>query len=142
MADARQVTMLLVDDDMIDRAAVVRAFRKRRIENKIIEATDGHEAMEILRREHRSKKIEGPFLILLDLSMPRMDGIEFLSVLRLDKRLANSIVFVLTTSSSDEDRIAAYNHHIAGYIVKSRFGEEFSTVIEMMELYWKVIEFP
>jgi CheY-like chemotaxis protein len=74
--------------------------------------------------------------------MPRMNGIEFLQALRADEKLRDSIVFVLTTSKSDEDRMAAYNLNIAGYLVKSDVGAGFIRLVELLECYWRVVEFP
>lgn len=137
--DQRRLTILLVDDDEIDRKVVIRAFRQHQANTDIIEARDGIEALEILKD---AKNWHSPFLILLDLSMPRMDGIEFMARLRRHKQLGSSLVIVLTTSRSDEDRIAAYDHHVAGYIVKSNRANEFNQVIDVIERYSQVIEFP
>jgi CheY-like chemotaxis protein len=140
--DKRRLTILLVDDDEIDRKVVIRAFRQREAEAEIVEARDGIEALEILKDANNWQRLHSPFLILLDLSMPRMDGIEFMARLRRDKQLGSSLVIVLTTSRSDEDRVAAYDHHVAGYIVKSNRENEFNQVIDMIERYSRVIEFP
>ena len=83
-----------------------------------------------------------PYLILLDLNMPRMNGVEFLQALRQDEDLKQSIVFVITTSNRDEDVVAAYNEQIAGYILKSRVGEDFVNLITMLDMYWRIVEFP
>ena len=71
-----------------------------------------------------------------------MNRIEFLQAIRDDEYLKASIVFVLTTSASDEDRVDAYNHNIAGYILKSKVMDSFTNALEMLDYYWKVIEFP
>jgi CheY-like chemotaxis protein len=132
------VTVLLVEDDQIDVMGVQRAFSKCRISNPIAVASDGMEALEIL----RAKRIKKPFLILLDLNMPRMNGIEFLDAIRSDEELRDSIVFVLTTSKADEDKWAAYRRNIAGYIVKENVGEEFLDAIALLDVYWKIVEMP
>lgn len=137
-----EVSVLLVDDDSIDRTAVIRAFRQLKIANPIIEASDGIEALEILRGGGEGRRLDKPFLILLDLSMPRMDGLEFLEQLRGDPELGTAVVFVLTTSKADEDRTAAYKNHVAGYIVKADFASEFWRVVEMIDHYWRIVEFP
>jgi DNA-binding NarL/FixJ family response regulator len=74
--------------------------------------------------------------------MPRMNGIEFLEAIRADQALKSSIVFVFTTSDSDEDRIKAYSHNVAGYIKKGSARKTFNKAIEMLDCYWRVIEFP
>ncbi|QDU10870.1 response regulator [Gimesia aquarii] len=136
------VTILLVEDDEVDAEAIDRAFKKARIANPIILAKDGIEAIEILRGSKSQLKLENPFLILLDLNMPRMNGIEFLEEIRSDESLNKSIVFVLTTSEDDRDILTAYDKHVAGYMVKSRAGEDFLELINMLEHYWRIIEFP
>ena len=74
--------------------------------------------------------------------MPRMNGLEFLTELRADPELRDSIVFVLTTSRSDEDRVASYNLNVAGYIVKSDVGAGFVRLLGLLDHYWRIVEFP
>jgi len=136
------VRILLVDDNDVDVEAVQRAFARSRIANPLIVAQDGLDALDILRGTNGRTQIERPFLILLDLSMPRMNGVEFLDALRADPALRDTIVFVLTTSSSDEDKVASYNHNVAGYIVKSEVGEGFIRLISLLDHFWRVVEFP
>lgn len=135
------VNILLVEDDEIDAELIERSFRKSRISNPIYRATDGRHALEMLRGEI-GETLARPCLMLLDLNMPRMNGIEFLEELRQDEQWRDSIVFVLTTSSTDKDKAAAYRFNVAGYIVKSRAGEDFLQLASLLEGYWKLIEFP
>lgn len=137
-----EVKFLLVDDDEIDVMSIKRAFAKLRIANEMVVAGDGVEALEILRGENGQQKIEPPYLILLDLNMPRMNGLEFLEVVRGDPDLKNALIFVLTTSTAEQDRVAAYDKHVAGYIVKSRTEASFSEALDMINHYWRVVEFP
>jgi CheY-like chemotaxis protein len=81
-------------------------------------------------------------LILLDLNMPRMDGIEFLKELRKDEELKKSIVFIMTTSDADEDKVKAYNLGVAGYILKSNPANAFLEATALLDTYWRVVEFP
>lgn len=74
--------------------------------------------------------------------MPRMNGIEFLEELRQDSDFEDSIVFVLTTSDDDQDMVAAYSNHVAGYMIKSKAGEDFIQLIGLLDHYWRVIEMP
>lgn len=141
-AACTDVSVLLVEDDEVDRQVVKRAFRQLKIANPVYEARDGLEALSMLRGQDGYVRVQAPYMILLDLSMPRMDGLEFLAALREDEELDTSIVFVLTTSKADEDRTAAYKQHVAGYIVKSDFGNEFMKIVEMIDHYWRVIVFP
>lgn len=136
------VTLLLVEDDLVDAEAIQRAFRQQRIANPFVVVPDGVEALRALRGEEGGVTVPRPFLILLDINMPRMNGIEFLQELRQDPELHRSIVFVLTTSNREEDKLAAYEGHVAGYILKSRAGEDFLEVIKLLNSYWRVIEFP
>ena len=135
----RTVKILLVEDNEVDVEAIKRAFRKHRIANPIITAKDGLEALEILKNQEDAKP---PVLVLLDLNMPRMSGIEFLQELRDDPDLRKTIVFVLTTSKSEEDKVASYDLNVAGYMVKSEVGKDFINLVEMLDHYWKVVEFP
>lgn len=136
------VKFLLVDDDEIDVQSIKRAFKKLRLANEIVVANDGIEALEILRGTDDTPPLPDPYLILLDLNMPRMNGLEFLDVIRADPALSHALVFVLTTSTDDHDRFAAYDKHVAGYIVKSRTQATFMEALEMIDHYWRVIEFP
>ena len=138
---ARTVTILLVDDDKVDAMAVKRSFRDLKIANPVIEAHNGIEALELLRGENGHEKVPGPLLILLDLNMPRMGGIEFLQELRRDPLLP-ALVFVMTTSAAEEDGELAYQKNVAGYVLKNRLGQSFLEAIGMLEHYWRVIEFP
>ena len=135
---SKEVTILLVEDDELDVEATRRAFEKVRIANQVIAAEDGQVALELL----RNGKVPRPYIILLDLNMPRMNGHEFLEHIRNDDQLDDSIVFVLTTSDHDRDRWAAYKKQVAGYILKTNVGKGFVELISMLEHYWKVVELP
>ena len=136
-----KVKLLLLEDDDLDVLAIRRALRKARVDNELVVAQDGVEGLGILRGES-GPPLQRPYLILLDLNMPRMNGIEFLTELRNDPALRDSIVFVLTTSDSETDIIRAYDKFIAGYMVKAKVGEDFMQLIAMLDQYWKTIEFP
>jgi len=140
--ETNSVTLLLVEDDEIDVEAIKRALEETKVVNPIRLARDGIEGLEILRGENGQEKIESPYVILLDINMPRMDGFEFLEQIRADEALMNSIVFMLTTSSSDSDMMRAYEKNIAGYIVKSRAGDGFLKAVDMLDRYWRVVELP
>jgi CheY-like chemotaxis protein len=136
------VNVLLVEDNDVDVEGVQRAFERYKIRNPIIVARDGIEALDMLRGTGQVVPIQRPYMIILDLNLPRMDGIEFLQELRRDPALQDSIVFVLTTSQDDDDKLASYSLNVAGYMVKSRIGEGFLGLCEMLDCYWRVIEFP
>ena len=136
------VNILLVEDDLVDVMSVKRAFRDLKIGNPLFEARDGVEALEYLRGTNGREAIPRPVIILLDLNMPRMGGIEFLKELRADEELRASIVFVMTTSDAEEDRVGAYSLNVAGYVLKHSPGHSFLDAISMLEHYWRVVEFP
>ncbi|MGY3452137.1 response regulator [Bradyrhizobium sp. USDA 4353] len=139
---ARDVTILLVDDDEGDARSVQRAFKSARIINPLLRASDGADALDILRGTNGKTKLSSPYILLVDINMPRMTGIEFVREIRLDEGLKRSIVFMLTTSSRDEDKLASYNLNVAGYILKERVGENFQKLVELMQGYWRIVEFP
>jgi CheY-like chemotaxis protein len=136
------LTILLIDDDKIDIMAVERSFRDLKIANPVVVAHNGIEALEYLRGENGREKVPTPYLVLLDLNMPRMGGLEFLDELRRDTNLQSTIVFVMTTSAAEEDRARAYGKNVAGYVLKQRSGQSFLEAIAMLEHYWRVVEFP
>ena len=139
---APPVNLLLVEDDEVDIQGLKRAFAKSRIGNPITVARDGIEALEMLRGENGRPKLQKPHLILLDLNMPRMNGIEFLAAIRADEELRSSVVFMVTTSKADEDKARAYGHNVAGYIVKQDPANTFMEAVSLLEHYWKIVEFP
>lgn len=136
------VTTLLVEDDRVDVEAMRRGFAKAGFEGPLEVVTDGVEALKRLRGEGGVEKLPRPYVVLLDLNMPRLNGIEFLETIRGDEDLRRSIVFVLTTSNDNRDKLAAYDKQVAGYMVKSKAGEEFSKLISMLDHYWRVVEMP
>jgi CheY-like chemotaxis protein len=137
-----EVNIFLVEDDEVDVMAVRRALRELKIANPFFRAADGIEALEMLRGQNGRKKLPRPFIILLDLAMPRMGGLEFLDELRRDPELHSAIVFVMTTSAAEEDRLHAYGKCIAGYILKHSPSHSFFDAVTMLEHYWRIVEFP
>lgn len=133
------VTILLVDDNEVDVMGVQRAFKQSELKNDIVVAANGVEALTWLRDDPTNQK---PYLVLLDLNMPRMNGLEFLKEVRNDKDLKKSVVFVLTTSSVPEDRNSAYDHNIAGYIVKGKTQGGFVDAVELLNKYTNLCELP
>ncbi|WP_395331386.1 response regulator [Novosphingobium sp. BL-8H] len=128
-------TVLVVDDDDVALEGVLRSFARCRVPCPQITAGDGAEALLILRGRHPSKHVETPVIVLLDLNMPNMDGFQFLHALRSDPDLARTVVFILTTSARDQDRARAYDEHVAGYMVKSAVGPQFSQLAEFISRY-------
>ncbi len=135
----REVSILLVDDDIVDAEAITRAVRREKILNNIVHVSNGLEAIDALRD---STIIGRPRFVLLDLNMPRMNGIEFLKYIREDSELRQEVVFVLTTSDLDEDKVAAYGSNVAGYILKDKVGEDFEKLLGLIDSFWRIVEFP
>ena len=135
----RMLNILLVEDDEVDVMNVKRAFEKNRIANPLYIAGDGLEALQLL----RSGRIpEERRIILLDLNMPKMSGIEFLRELRADPGLHLTPVVVLTTSNDDRDKVDAYNLNVAGYLLKPVTFGNFAEVMAALNKYWTLVEFP
>ncbi len=141
-SNGKSVNILLVEDDDGDAKAVRRAFQKSKIANPIIRAVDGEAALELLRGQNGMSKPPTPVILLVDINMPRMNGIDFVKALRADEALCHSIVFMLTTSKREEDKISAYELNVAGYIVKETAGQDFLKLVGLMDLYWRVVELP
>jgi CheY-like chemotaxis protein len=139
---SRPVNIVLVEDDDGDAKAVRRAFQKAKIANPFVRAVDGLDALDILRGANGKAKVAAPYLLLVDLNMPRMGGIQLIRALRADEQLRQSIAFILTTSSSDDDKEAAYDLHVAGYIVKATAGQDFLNLADLVDCYWRIVELP
>ncbi len=142
MQDYQEIKILLVEDDDIDAKAVTRGFKKLKLLNPIVRATNGQEALDILNGKDGEASIIKPYIVLLDLNMPIMGGLEFLSHIRDDDNLQDAVIFVLTTSQADSDRVSAYKKHIAGYILKSNVGDGFKNVIDLIDQFWRVVLLP
>lgn len=142
VTDTAPLSILLVDDDDVAAEAVVRGLAKNSMHCPIAIAEDGGAALQVLRGTHPTIRIAKPYLVLLDLNMPRMNGFEFLRELRLDKQLRSTVVFVLTTSGSDAERACAYEENIAGYMVKSGVGPRLSGLARFLTEYRSSIVLP
>jgi CheY-like chemotaxis protein len=134
---SRLLNILLVEDDEVDVMNVKRAFAKSHIMNPLFVAGSGVEALEMLRQGEVPKNRR---LVLLDLNMPRMNGIEFLREVRQDPELCATPVVVFTTSNDDRDKIEAYNLNVAGYLVKPVTFGNFCEVMVALNKYWSLVE--
>ena len=135
----RFLNILLVEDDDVDVMNVRRAFRQSHIANPLFVASNGVEALAMLRSGDVPSERR---LILLDLNMPRMNGIELLRELRADPALHATPVVVLTTSDDERDRVEAYNLHVAGYLVKPVTFGSFCELMVTLNTYWMLVELP
>lgn len=140
--EAKPLNLLLVEDDDGDAKAVIRAFRKAKVINPLHRAVDGVEALDILKGKNGREPLPCPYIIIADINMPRMDGIKFVHEIRTDPELKSAIVFILTTSKSEEDKLKAYDLNVAGYIVKETAGRDFLKLVDMLDAYWRVVELP
>ena len=134
--------ILLVEDDYVDAQHIMRSFEQHKVANPVTHVIDGVDALNILRGEAGYTRLPRPYIVLLDINMPRMNGLEFLQALRRDPELKRSVVFILTTSLRDEDIMAAYNAQIAGYLLKSKVSEDFLEFIKLLNMYQIIIEMP
>lgn len=135
------MNILLVEDDDVAAEAVVRSIAKNSIKFPITVAENGKVALDIMRGNHPSKALGYPYVVLLDLNMPKMNGFEFLKTVRGDVDLNKTVVFVLSTSGADSDRLRAYNDNIAGYMMKEKVGPQFSKLFALLEAYAETVTF-
>jgi CheY-like chemotaxis protein len=141
--EEKLLNILLVEDDSVDVMNVQRAFVKNNITNPLHIAFNGVEALNMLRGSNGKPKLNpAPRIILLDINMPKMNGLEFLRELRNDDDLKSVSVFVMTTSNDDQDKIEAYNLNVAGYILKPLSFEKFVNAVAVLNSYWKLCEQP
>jgi CheY-like chemotaxis protein len=136
------LTILLVEDDDVAAEAVVRSLGKAQLRFPVVWAEDGEQALQALRGRDPARVVPRPRVTLLDLNMPRMNGFEFLQQLRADPELCDDVVFVLTTSDADTDRVRAYHAHVAGYMVKASVGPQFARLAQLLDLYHRAIRLP
>ena len=130
--------LLLIEDDEIDVLTFMRSIKELRITNELYVAGDGEEAFDILRTPNRTL----PCLIVLDLNMPRMTGMEFLRMIKIDKEFKRIPVVVLTTSKDERDKIESFELGVAGYMVKPVDYHCFIEVIRTLNQYWTLSELP
>jgi CheY-like chemotaxis protein len=135
----RTLNILLVEDDEVDVMNVQRSFKKNNISNPLYVAGNGVEALEMLRSGSVPTQNR---LILMDINMPKMNGIEFLRALRADPVLRSSPVVVLTTSNDDKDRMESFQLNVAGYLLKPVTFSSFVELMLALNKYWMLVEMP
>ena len=138
----KDINILLIEDDEVDVMNLKRAFNKNNIRFSLSIAHDGMEALEMLRGPENIKLKKLPNIILLDINMPKMNGLEFLRELRADQNLNHISVFVLTTSNEKSDKFEAYKLNVAGYILKPLSFQKFVQAINTLNKYWELTELP
>ena len=130
--------ILLVEDDKVDAMTVKRALRETNIVNKLVIRENGVEALEHLQEKSNTR----PCIILLDLNMPKMNGVEFLEKIKSDKNLKSIPVIVLTTSDELDDKKSAFEHSAAGYMLKPVDYNQFVDTMNSIKQYWVLSELP
>ncbi|GAA4346674.1 response regulator [Hymenobacter saemangeumensis] len=142
-SDHSAPSILLVEDDQMDVMNVQRELRRQNINVPVVHARNGREALKMLRGEGGEPKIEKPSLVMLDINMPRMNGLELLEVLRSDPEFVNLNVFIMTTSDLETDRLKAQELAVSGYIIKplsfDKFGEG-GTSVDGFSLFLDLIK--
>ena len=139
MLEKKILHILLVEDDEVDVLNVRRSFDKNKITNPLYVAFNGIQGLEMLRTGEVPKNRR---LVLLDLNMPRMNGIEFLRELRKDPELRSIPVVVLTTSDAEKDKIEAFDLNVAGYLVKPVTFPGFAELMATLNKYWTLVDMP
>jgi len=130
--------ILLVEDDQVDAMTVQRALKDLNVKNSLVHMEDGEKALAYLRDTSHSK----PCIILLDLNMPIMNGVEFLQEAKSDDKLKGIPVVVLTTSGEQQDKVSSFNLSVAGYMTKPVDYQQFVEVIRSIDSYWSISEMP
>jgi CheY-like chemotaxis protein len=143
MTNTQQLNILLVEDDEVDVMNVQRALKKNGATSNLYRAANGIEALAMLRTNNQiAKENNSRLLILLDLNMPKMGGLEFLKELRADPALSHLPVVILTTSMQDSDLTTAYQYNVAGYLIKPITFSSFVETMDVLNRYWSMSELP
>jgi CheY-like chemotaxis protein len=133
-----QKPILLVEDDNVDAMTVKRAMRDLQVGRSVIHCVNGEEALKYLTSPDKEK----PFLILLDLNMPKMNGIEFLKIIKIHQELKAIPIIVLTTSKEKRDVLESFELGAAGYMVKPVDYLKFVEILNKIMIYWNSSELP
>jgi len=145
MNDANIVEILIVEDNPQDLDLALRALQKAKLANRLHIARDGAEAMEFIFCEgpHSQRKIEnGPKVILLDLKLPKIDGLEVLQRIKADPRTKSIPIVILTSSKEQNDVVESYNLGVNSYIVKPVNFEQFTEAVQKLGMYWLLLNHP
>jgi len=133
-----KISILLVEDDHVDIMTIKRAFKDLKITNPVNVCENGLEALDFLRNPQK----QFPGVILLDLNMPKMNGIEFLQEIKDDEQFKSIPVVVLTTSKEEQDKVESFKLGVAGYMIKPVDYLQFVEIIRTIHLYWTLSEIP
>jgi CheY-like chemotaxis protein len=145
MQNADAIDVLLVEDNPQHVELTLRALRKHDLANNVLVAKDGAEALEFIfatHRHHQNQIENGPKVILLDLKLPKVEGLEVLRRIKSDERTKSIPVVVVTTSEQDQDVVKSYNLGANSYIVKPVSFEKFVDVVSQLGSYWMLLNKP
>lgn len=131
---------LIVEDNELDAENLSRCFEGLELKNPRTRAKDGVDALDVLRGTNGKQKLEKPYIVLLDINMPRMNGLEFLKEVRADKELCDISVFILSTSDRTQDIEDAYKYNVAGYFVKPLDRKEMQKTLGTLVSFWELSE--
>lgn len=137
--------VLMAEDNEHDIVATKRAWKKHYIANPLYIVNDGEECLDFLRKKGKYAKpgaAPRPGILLLDINMPKMDGLSVLKEIRKDGDLRRLPVIILTTSKAEEDRIRGYDLGVNAYVVKPVGFENFSEAVRTISLFWQLVELP
>ena len=130
--------ILLIEDDNVDAMTVKRAFKELNITNELVRTVNGEQAIEYLSKSENGK----PCIIITDLNMPKMNGIEFVKAVKTREELKNIPIIVLTTSKDESDKLETFRQSVAGYMVKPVDYVQFVEAVRAINLYWTLSELP
>jgi len=141
--NSKPFSILHIDDDQVDKMVIEKVIRKLGITTHLFHAGDGEEALDLLRGTNgKTAPVPMPDIIITDINMPRMNGLEFLKALREDPKLRHMSVIIMTTSNDDVDRREAYSYNVAGYVIKPVDIQQFENTFQILHAYWKLCEWP
>ena len=142
MLNPEKLKVLVVEDNQDDVTIIQRAMRKSDVKCELYFAYDGEEALNFLQQKGESEDAPRPDLILLDLNLPKINGLEVLAQIKEDERIRRIPVIVLTVSTSQEDMVKAYDSGAASYMTKPVGSKDFERLIETVQEYWRIARIP
>ncbi|WP_417449223.1 response regulator [Kordiimonas sp.] len=134
----KDTAILLVEDDDVDAMSIERSFSAYGAANHLVRVRDGIEALELL----EDGSVQPPFIVLADIQMPRMNGVELIAKIRQHPEASDTVIFVLTTSRARRDITESYRHHVAGYFCKEDAGRNFEKVVGIVQQYRELAMLP
>lgn len=134
-------TVLIAEDDDVDAIILERVLKRTLKSGQVVRARDGEDALDMLHADDETR-LPRPVVIVTDINMPRMNGIELLAAIRRTNETADMVCFVVTTSTQEDDLEAAYEHHVAGVIVKDDVSMNYTNLSQFFQPYFDLVRFP